>query len=230
MSRKLLLACGIASSALYSLVNVIAPGRYAGYDVVSQAVSELAAIGSPTRSLMIATGLAYDLLVLAFAWGVWRAGEGNRPLRAAGASLAVFALLGFVAPFTSMHQRGEPFGLTDALHIACTALAVLLMLLAIGFGAAALGPRFRVYSVLTLVVHLGFGAWAAAEGPRLARGLSTTWIGVTERINIGVFMLWVVVLAVALMRRPPQAARVARRTAAAPHPRPAARDRAGSRA
>jgi hypothetical protein len=145
MSRRLLLSCGIASSALYSLVNMLAPPRYPGYDVVSQAVSELAAIGAPTRSLMIATGLAYNLLVLAFAWGVWRAGEGDRPLRAAGVSLAAFALLGFVAPFTSMHQRGEPFGLTDALHIACTALTVLLMLLAIGFGAAALGARFRAY-------------------------------------------------------------------------------------
>lgn len=200
MSRKLLLSCGIGSSVLYALVNIIAPLRYPGYDVVAQAVSELGAFGAPTRTLMVATGLPYNLLVLAFAWGVWIAGEGNRPLRAAAASLAAFAVLGFVSPFTSMQQRGEPFALTDALHIACTALTVLLMLLAIGFGAAALGRRFRVYSVVTLLVHLGFGAWAAADGPRLARGLPTPWIGVTERINIGVFLLWVVVLAVALMR------------------------------
>ena len=230
MSRRLLLSCGIAASALYALVNVIAPGYYPGYDVVSRAVSELAAIGSPTRSLMIVTGLPYNLLMLAFAWGVWRADKGNRPLRAAGALLVAFALLGFVAPFTSMHQRGEAFGITDALHIACTALTVLLMLLAIGFGAAALGPRFRAYSVVTLLVHLAFGAWAAADGPRLAHGLPTPWIGITERVNIGVFMLWVVVLAVALMRQVPMAARVETRKAAAPPPRSAARGRAGSRA
>ena len=214
MSRRLLLGCGIASSALYTLVNVIAPLRYPGYDVVSQAVSELGAIGAPTRSLVIATGLAYNLLMLVFAWGVWRAGDWNRPLRAAAASLAAFAVLGFMAPFTSMQQRGEPFALTDALHIACTALTVLLMLLAIGFGAASLGSRFRGYSVVTLLVHLGFGAWAATDGPRLARGLPTPWIGVTERINIGAFMLWVVVLAVVLMRglgRPERSAPATRR-------------------
>ena len=230
MSRRLLLACGIASSALYALVNVIAPLRYPGYDVVAQAVSELGAIGAPSRPLMIATGLPYNLLVLAFAWGVWRAGDGNRPLRAAAASLAAFAALGVVAPFTSMQQRGQPFALTDALHITCTALTVLLMLLAIGFGAAALGPRFRGYSIATLLVHLAFGAWAAADGPRLARGLPTPWIGVTERINIGVFLLWVVVLAVALMRRAPLSERAGTRTATAPPPRTAARDRGGSRA
>jgi hypothetical membrane protein len=202
MSRRLLLLCGVASSALYTLVNVVAPLRYPDYDVRSRAVSELSAIGAPTRPLMIATGLPYGLLVLAFAWGVWRSGDGNRPLRAAAASLAAFAVLGFLAPFTPMHPRGSPFALTDVLHIACTVVTVLLMLLSIGYGAAALGPGFRAYSIVTLLVHLTFGARAATDGPRLARGLPTPWIGVTERINISVFMLWVVVLAVMLMQRP----------------------------
>jgi hypothetical protein len=209
LSRRLLLSCGIASSFLYVAVNVVAPLRYPGYNVVSQAVSELSAIGAPTRSLMMATGIPYNLLVLGFAWGVWHSAGGNRPLQATGALLAAFAVLGFAAPFTSMHQRGEAFALTDVLHIVATSLTVLLMLLAIGFGAAALGPRFRAYSIATLLVHLVFGAWAAADGPRLARGQPTPWIGVTERINIGVFMLWMVVLALVLLRGPQ------RRTAAA---------------
>ena len=202
MNARLLLACGIASSLLYAAVNVVAPLRYPGYDLPSQAVSELSAIGAPTRPLMIATGILYNLFVLAFAWGVWRASPTNRPLRVVGALLAAFAILGFAAPFTAMQQRGEPFALTDAMHIAATVLTVLLMLLAIGFGAAALGPRFRDYSIATLLVHLVFGAWAGAEGPRLAAGLPTPWIGVTERINIGVFLLWVVVLATVLLRAP----------------------------
>ena len=200
MSARLLLACGIASSALYVATNIAAPMRYSDYNWISQAVSELSAIGSPTRSLMMATGLVYNLLVLAFAWGAWKSAGANRSLRAVGALLAAFAILGFAAPFVSMHQRGEPFGLTDGLHIAVTALTVLLMLLAIGFGAAALGPGFRLYSIVTLLVHLVFGAWAGADGPRLARGEPTPWIGVTERINIGAFLLWVAVLAVVLMR------------------------------
>jgi hypothetical protein len=209
LSRRPLLLCGIASSALYVAVNIAAPLQYPGYSVVSQAVSELSAIGAPTRPLMLATGIPYNLLVLAFARGVWLAGDGNRPLRAAGVALAAFAILGLTAPFTSMHVRGEPFALTDALHIVGTAVTVLLMLLAIGLGAAALGARFRAYSFATLLVHLGFGAWAAADGPRLAHGLPTPWIGVTERINIGVFLLWVVVFAVALMRKAPATRAVA---------------------
>lgn len=200
MARKSLLVCGILSSLLYVAMTIFVAMQWEAYSSASQTISELSAIGAPTRPLMVAIGLPYNLLVLAFAWGVWRSAAENRPLRAVGALLAAFAILGFAAPFTAMQQRGEAFALTDALHIACTALTVLLMLLAIGFGAAAMGRRFRTYSIATLLVHLVFGAWAAAEGPRLARGEPTPWIGVTERINIGVFLLWVMVLAVALMR------------------------------
>ena len=35
----------------------------------------------------------------------------------------------------------------------------------------------------------------AAGGGRIAANLPTPWIGVWERINLGVFLLWVVVLA-----------------------------------
>ena len=38
------------------------------------------------------------------------------------------------------------------------------------------------------------------DAPRIAANLPTPWIGVWERINIGVFLLWVVVLAIALLR------------------------------
>jgi hypothetical protein len=34
----------------------------------------------------------------------------------------------------------------------------------------------------------------------VGKNLPTTWIGLWERINIGVFMVWVIVLAMALLR------------------------------
>jgi hypothetical protein len=44
------------------------------------------------------------------------------------------------------------------------------------------------------------GYSSASHGPRIAANLPTPWVGVWERINIGAFLLWVVVLAVALLR------------------------------
>jgi uncharacterized membrane protein len=74
------------------------------------------------------------------------------------------------------------------------------MLLAIGFGAAAFGKRFRLYSIATIALLVVSGALTGLEAPRIAANLPTPWVGVWERINIGVFLLWVVALAIALLR------------------------------
>jgi hypothetical protein len=88
------------------------------------------------------------------------------------------------------------------MHITLTIALVLLMLSAMVFGAAAFGKGFRVYSIATIVLLLVFGTLAGLDGPRIATNQPTPWIGVTERINIGVFLLWVAVLAAALLRAP----------------------------
>jgi predicted tellurium resistance membrane protein TerC len=99
-----------------------------------------------------------------------------------------------------MHPRGTQVTLTDTLHIVFTAVTVSLVMLAIGFGLGALGRRFRRYSMVTLVVVAFFGALTGLEAPRVAAGLPTPWIGGWERANAGAYVLWVIVLAVALLR------------------------------
>lgn len=46
------------------------------------------------------------------------------------------------------------------------------------------------------------GALAGLDAPRLAANLPTPWMVVWERINIFAYMLWVVVLAIILLRTP----------------------------
>ena len=81
------------------------------------------------------------------------------------------------------------------MHVVLGGVTVFLMFLAIGFGAAAFGKRFRLYSIASIVVLLVFGGLTFLEAPRLEANLPTPWIGLWERINISVFLLWVVVLA-----------------------------------
>jgi hypothetical protein len=205
VARALPLACGIVSSLLYLAMNVFVPLLDAGYSSVSQTVSELSAIGAPTRLLWLWLGTVYALLLVAFGWGVWKSAGANRPLRVVGGLLLADGILSLYWP--PMQLRGNAFALTDALHIAWSVATVLLMTLAIGFGAAAFGRRFRLYSIATLVVLLAFGALTGMDGPRIAANLPTPWVGVRERICIAAFLLWVAVLAVALLRaipRPPQ--------------------------
>jgi len=196
--RKLLLLCGILSSLLYAAMNVFVPMLYEGYSSASQTVSELSAIGAPTRPLWVVLGIGYTLLLTAFGWGVRASADGNRPLRTAGGLLIVYGVIGLFWP--PMHQRGTEFTLTDTMHIVFATSTVLLMMLGIGFAAAGAGKRFRRYSIATMVILVAFGVLSGVDGPRITANLPTPWVGVWERISIGAFLLWVVVLAIARLR------------------------------
>lgn len=200
MARKVLLACGILSSLLYVATDVLAAMRWEGYSYTSQSVSELMAIGAPSRPLVVPLFIGYDVLVIAFGVGVWRSAARKQRLRFTGGLLVGIGVAGLVAtPFAPMHLRGVEATLTDTMHIILTSVIVLFTLLAIGFGATAFGTRFRIYSIGTILILLVFGALAGLDGPRLASQLPTPWLGVTERINIFGYLLWVVVLAIALL-------------------------------
>jgi hypothetical protein len=160
MARKALLACGILSSLLYIVMNIFVPMVYPGYSFASQTISELSAIDAPTRSIWVPLGIVYTLLVAAFGVGVWQSAGRNRPLRVLGALLIVSGIIGLGWP--PMHQRAVlAVGggtLTDTLHLVWAAVTSLFFILEIGFGAAALGKRFRIYSFVTMAILVVFGA------------------------------------------------------------------------
>ena len=200
--RKALLVCGVASSLLYgAMIGVI---RFEGYSRLSQVPSELTAIGAPTRSLWMLLGAVYTVLVTAFGWGVWQSAGRSGARRLIGGLLLAYGSLGLLWPFAAMHQRdvlaagGGTLG--DTMHVALGGVTVLLMFLAIAVGATAFGKRFRLYSLATIVLLVAFGALTFWEAPRLEANLPTAWIGLWERINITVFLLWIVVLAIVLLR------------------------------
>src|SRR6266536_2585998 len=96
MGRKLLLGCGVASSGLYVVTVVLAPILWAGYSSASQTVSELFAIGAPSRPLVVALFLTYSILIFAFGMGVWRSAGDKRALRVAACLIIGKEVLGFV--------------------------------------------------------------------------------------------------------------------------------------
>jgi hypothetical protein len=117
----------------------------------------------------------------------------------------VYGALGLVWPFAPMHLRevlaGGGATVHDTLHIALAVTTQVLYLLAFGFVAAALGGAFRLYSLATLVALVAFGILTFRAAPGIGTNQPTPLIGVWERVDIGLFLLWVIVLAVALLRR-----------------------------
>jgi hypothetical membrane protein len=201
--RRGLLACGILSSLLYIVTDLSAGIRYEGYSFFSQAVSELAAVGAPTRPVVVPLFLVYGVLAFAFGVGVLREGVSgqNRPMRIAGSLLIVYATAGFTG-FTlfPMQRRGIGSLETDLYHIVVTGVVLFVLLLAMVFGAFALARWFRVYSFATVFTVIAFGALTIPYGARLAGGQSTPGFGIVERIDIYSFLTWVAVLAAALLR------------------------------
>jgi hypothetical protein len=200
--RKVLLACGVLSSLLYAGADVLGVMRWEGYSYASQAMSELRAIGAPSRPLVVPLFTAYSVLVIGFGVGVWGASTGKRALRFMGGLLIAFGALDLVGPFVPMHLRGAEMTLTDVMHIALTSADVLfiVLLLAVGSGTTAFGKPFRLYSMGTLLTVVVVGTLAALDGSRLAAGQPTPWLGVTERICVGAYLAWALVLAVVLLR------------------------------
>lgn len=202
MVRQALLWCGILSSVLYLATDILGGLRYKGYSFTSQAISELMAIGAPSESFVDPLFILYGVLAVAFGAAVFQEGAGRRRLRITGALLTAYAIACFTGPiFFEMNQRGAGGAGSDLPHIVVTAVLVLLLLLAVGFGANALGRRFRVYSLATLAIVIVFGALSAPFGVRLAAGQATPGFGIIERIHVYAFLLWVAVFAIALLRR-----------------------------
>jgi hypothetical protein len=200
--RRVLVACGFVSSLLYVVMNVVVAARYSGYDSISQTVSELSAVGAPTRPLWVQLAFAYDLLLIAFGIGVWISAARRWQVRVVGALLVIYAAFGLFWP--PMHQRATLAAgggtISDTLHLVWAGVSVLGMVLFIAFGAAALGNWFRLYSMGTIVVILAFGMLTGISGPRVSANLPTPWVGVWERISILAYLLWLAVLSIYLLR------------------------------
>jgi len=203
MLRTLLLACGILSSVLYVATDLLGGMTYEGYSFSAQTISELGAIGSPSKPLVDPFFLTYDVLLVAFGIGVMRESVARkRALHFAAFLLVAIGAIGLaMAPFSALHVRGAEWTISDTLHIAATSVMVLSILLAVGFGAVTLGPRFLRYSFGTLLVLVVSLMLIGVYGPRLAAHLPTPGLGIIERVNVYAYLLWVGVLAIGLLRQ-----------------------------
>ncbi|HMN09495.1 MAG TPA: DUF998 domain-containing protein [Gemmatimonadaceae bacterium] len=199
--RRFLLACGIASPVLYAIADAVAGMSWEGYSFRDQTISELGAIGAPSRPLFSLLLVPTYLLLAAFGAGVRQSAAGRRPLRMAGTLVIALAVLALTAGQAApMRMRGTAQGMAGALHLAEGLVAMLILLAAMWLAAAPLGRRFVAYTGVTVLLMLAFGAWSGSAAPRIEAGLDTPWTGAAERIFWYAYQLWFLVLAIVLLR------------------------------
>jgi len=189
---------------LYVAANVLGSRQWKGYSSASQTVSELSAIDAPSRPLMIRLLTAHGALVGPFGLGVWKSAGRRRGLRVTGALLIALAASDLPAPIFPMHRRealarGEG-SQTDTVHKVVTIVNSVFLLAAIASGSTAFGRRFRLYSIGTILVLLATGGLTVTQASRIEANLPTPWAGTAERVSIGGYLLWQVVLSSVLWK------------------------------
>lgn len=203
LSRRLAAAAGLAAPAIYTATVIVGARLTPGYTHTARAISALTDADAPARVILSGAFVAYDLCLLAFALGLPRTGiaGSRRGLRLTAAMLAGVALAGI--GMSTAFPSPEPGGVIPAsgwVHIALAAVASLGSMAAVAAFAAAVHarPGWRIVARLSwiaLAVILVSGIWAAS-----AAAARSPVMGLAERVTIGTFMAWLLMVALALLR------------------------------
>ena len=200
--RKVLLICGIVAPLIYVATDILAGTLYPGYSFTSQAVSELFAIGAPTSSLVVPLFTVSSLLLVPFAFGVWKSSAAagrNRALRIMALMIIGNAVTSLILwNFFPMHMRGAEMTFTDTMHVI---LAINPFVpLTVVLGIVAFRNWFRFYSIGTILMMIVLSILGFMYVNEFAAQQPTPWVGLYERISQYGTMLWVAVLAIVLLR------------------------------
>jgi hypothetical membrane protein len=191
---RLLLACGIAGPALFWVLGAIAAATWPGYDPVSQSISVM--VTAPQGWLQVDAFILLGVLSIAFAIGLGRvAGVDAAARRRVRSALLVLAgiLLAF-ALFPT--DGGDAVSLHGAIHM------VVFLSFAIAFpllswriaGPLRADPPWRRAGTLTVAVAIVMTIALFAVPVTLAGPLEP-WLGLVERLYVGIPSLWLVGLA-----------------------------------
>jgi hypothetical protein len=194
-----LLFAGVAAVALYVIGDLVSGLLYGGYSFRDQAVSELAAFGSPVRPLMVTVIMVHNALLAAFGVGVfWCAAR--RSLRWAGISLVAISVSGIPTHTVfAMSSRWMEAGFNDTMHQTFTAVFSVLVVVAIVLSAIAYRGWFRTFSITMLLALTGFGMASVFAIQGIEENV-TAWAGAFERINVYAYFAWITMLAAVLLR------------------------------
>lgn len=201
MLHKILLSCGIIAALLYGGTDIIAGLTKPGYRFDTQSASILSAFGTTTRPYVLPLNVTANILLIAFAMGVWFSADHNWVMRVTAGLLAgnvVFATIAVL--FFPMHPDEAMNTYANKLNVIFMGISVLLFFLAIGFGAAANHNWFRYFSIGIILIFFVVDILATWGLKPALGGAPGPLVGVQERSMIYGELLWLVLQAIVLLR------------------------------
>jgi len=193
--------CGAIASLLYFGMDRLAGRVMPGYDFMSQSMSDLSAVGTSARPLVVSINMLATMLIIAFGIGigVWRMADRAFLPRATAGLVIGQALAGLSMIVFFPTQFGERPDASST-SVVIGALGVMLLVLAIGFGAAAFRGWFRVLSIGILLTYALLAFLRFATVARSPVEAAVSLVGAQERTMFYIFLLWVLALTVYCLR------------------------------
>ena len=192
---------------LYVLALAVFGFLREGYSHVSDAITDLQAVGSPNMAGVNATFILMGLMVLAFSVGLYRgAGPGKR---VKFGSLLVFVIgLGHVvgSVFPDDYSCPSPGcnswaanGHTVGILMEVFTIPIAILLFSRGLGRDTAWRRYRTYSLVTGIVALALLVlfFASAEDDTSLLGQRG---GAIQRLYFAAWFQWIAVMAIRLFR------------------------------
>lgn len=198
--QRALLFCGVFSPLLRMATDIIGGRLWKDYNFASRSISDLSAIGAPTRSLVVPLEIASLLFSILFALGVFSLARDNTLLRITAVMLFGSGVFSLIGAFFPVHLAEGMTTSTNKTNTIIIGISVLFLVFAIGFGTASFKDWFRYFSIGLFVVFLVEDVWATWGKPFTLGGERGPLVGVQERTMLWGYLLWMVVLAVKLLR------------------------------
>lgn len=185
---------------LYIATDIITGLIYPGYSFFEHTVSELSAIGTPTRPYWIIMTFIINPLLIIFGLSIFKISPNHHARRLTSILLIIWGILGLLWLLFPMHQRGQISSGSDTMRLIMAAISVFVLTALVSVGAFTFGKKFRNYSFLTILTMMIFGILTSQQTSRVADNLPTPWMGITERLCSYAPLIWVIVLSSSLYR------------------------------
>ncbi|MCW5714118.1 MAG: DUF998 domain-containing protein [Bauldia sp.] len=220
MRARWLLLAGAAAPILYTLVVIAGGLAWPGYSHVGNTISDLMALNAPNQAI-IAVGLAVACL-LGAALGlaiIGRLGRHDGRFVTAGAAVTLIGVLGAAISFFPVDGLPGPRSTGETIHLALTGIVFIAIAVAVGMFAfaarreAGFGRARRTPHRLGARRRAAFEALASFSftmfGVVVASGIATVCaeayrfeaVGLVERLIVGAYLIWLLVVTTALLRR-----------------------------
>jgi heme A synthase len=202
---RILAFYGILAPLLYVAALVVGNVLDPTYSQVGRTVSELIERGAPNRDLLIGIFVVYNLLLIPFAEGLYKALRKGSSAKLVFASLFLISVLGVVwTLFFPLDANGTSTSFTGMMHLIVGVPVVFATFLAevVFWRAVRNDSHWTGYGRFSLIIF----------AVNLLAGLTTVALvnsdirGLLERFASGSFLFWTEVVALKLYRTPPRTA------------------------